>query len=96
MVGGGPTSHEGGETLPIDTNGNQCVVQHAHLRSGGVVGYHVCLTRTRSRVRSSSRVLPFFAPIRTIVQAAVNFILVLLFSTRQKCDTTENETQEES
>ena len=30
-------------------------------RSGGVVGYHVCLTRTRSRVRSSSRVLSFFA-----------------------------------
>ena len=28
--------------------------------SGGVVGYHVCLTRTRSRVRSSSRVYPLF------------------------------------
>jgi hypothetical protein len=28
--------------------------------SGGVVGYHACLTRTRSRVRSSSRVLMFF------------------------------------
>jgi hypothetical protein len=27
--------------------------------SGGVVGYHACLTRTRSRVRSSSRVLFF-------------------------------------
>ena len=33
---------------------------YIHLRSGGVVGYHVCLTRTRSRVRSSSRVLSFF------------------------------------
>ena len=34
---------------------------HGRVRtcSGGVVGYHACLTRTRSRVRSSSRVLFF-------------------------------------
>ena len=33
---------------------------YSHIRSGGVVGYHVCLTRRRSRVRFSARILSFF------------------------------------
>jgi hypothetical protein len=38
-----------------------CVVTNAHPAcSGGVVGDHVCLTRIRSRVRSSSGVFLFF------------------------------------
>jgi hypothetical protein len=51
--------------------------------SDGVVGYHVCFTRTRSRVRSSFRV-PFFALIpvdrgkfgRVVKAVALGAILV--------------------
>ena len=43
-----------------EARGSDSVVTNAHPTcSGGVVGYHVCLTRIRSRVRSSSGVFCF-------------------------------------
>ena len=51
-----------------NADGNRRMDICGHLRSGGVVGYHVCLTRTRSRVRSSSRVLPLFFAELTAIQ----------------------------
>ena len=67
-----PQTYVTGEFLTqvFNVNRKWCTEQCAHLRSGGVVGYHVCLTRTRSRVRSSSRVAFFFWLTRAVGQEA--------------------------